>query len=53
MAGLNPFLYGRPVPPSRFVGRKEAVRAIFGRTYNGESTVIVGQPHIGKSSLLR
>ena len=49
---LNPFLYGKPVPPSRFVGRSAAVRTIFSRLYNGESTAIVGEPHIGKSSIL-
>ena len=50
---LNPFLYGKPVPPARFVGRRDAVRTLFSRLYNGESTAIVGEPHIGKSSLLR
>src|SRR5512135_1795414 len=49
---LNPFLYGRPVPPTRFVGRADAARTIFSRLNNGESTAVVGEPHIGKSSLL-
>ncbi|HEY5704555.1 MAG TPA: TIR domain-containing protein [Terrimicrobiaceae bacterium] len=49
---LNPFLYGKPVPPSKFVGRSDAVRTIFSRLYNRESTAIVGAPHIGKSSIL-
>jgi hypothetical protein len=49
---LNPFLYGRPVPPSRFVGRGDAVRTVFSRIYNRESTAVVGEPHIGKSSIL-
>jgi nucleotide-binding universal stress UspA family protein len=49
---LNPFLYGRPVPPSRFIGRGDAVRTVFSRIYNRESTAIVGEPHIGKSSIL-
>ncbi len=52
MLALNPFLYGKPVPPTRFVGRQDAVRTIFSRLYNGESTAIVGEPHVGKSSLL-
>ena len=49
---LNPFLYGKPVPFDRFVGRGLEVKKIFERIYNGESTAIVGQPHIGKSSLI-
>ena len=28
-------------------------RTLFGHLYNGESTAIVGEPHIGKSSMLR
>ena len=49
---LNPFHYGNPVPPSRFIGRAEALRTVFGRINNGESTAVVGEPHIGKSSML-
>ena len=52
MLPLNPFLYGKPVPPSRFIGRQDAIRTVFSRLKNGESTAIVGEPHIGKSSLL-
>jgi hypothetical protein len=50
---LNPFRYGKPVPPDRFIGREEAVRTLFARINNGESTAVVGTPHIGKSSFLR
>ena len=50
---LNPFLYGRPVPPERHIGRQAAIHTLFSRLHNGESTAIVGEPHIGKSSLLR
>jgi hypothetical protein len=50
---LNPFRYGKPVPPERFIGREDIQRTIFGRLNNGESTAIVGEPHIGKSSFLR
>lgn len=49
---LNPFICGKPVPPNRFVGRTDAVRRIFSRINNSEGTAIVGEPHIGKSSLL-
>jgi hypothetical protein len=50
---LNPFRYGNPVPPEHFVGREDVVRTLFSRIHNGESTAIVGQPHSGKSSILR
>lgn len=49
----NPFRYGKPVPPERFIGRDDALRTIFARLNNCESTAIVGDPHIGKSSFLR
>ena len=50
---LNPFIYGKPVSTGRFVGRQEQVRVLFSRLFNGESTAIVGEPHMGKTSLLR
>jgi hypothetical protein len=50
---LNPFLYGKPVPTGRFFGRQGQVGTLFSRLYNGESTAIVGEPHIGKTSLLK
>ncbi len=49
----NPFLYGSPVPPTRFVGRQDIVKTLFARLYNGESTALIGEPHSGKTSLLR
>jgi hypothetical protein len=49
---LNPFIYGKPVPTGRFIGRQSEVRIVFSRLYGGESTAIVGEPHIGKTSLL-
>ncbi len=52
-ARLNPFRYGKPVPPDSFVGRTQQIRTLFSRIANGESTAVVGMPHIGKSSLLR
>ena len=48
----EPVFVGKPVPPSKFIGRDDSVRTIFSRLYNGESTAIVGEPHIGKSSIL-
>jgi len=50
---LNPFLYGRPVPPKRFVGRQEALQTIFSRIHTGQSSAVTGAPHIGKSSFLQ
>jgi glyoxylate carboligase len=47
-----PFLVGTPLPPERFVGRQLALQIVRGRLYNGESTALVGGPHIGKTSLL-
>lgn len=49
----NPFRYGNPVPPDRFIGRERAKRILFSRLGNGESSAVVGGAHIGKSSLLR
>jgi hypothetical protein len=46
------FHIGRPVPPEDFIGRKQAIRSIFSRIRNKESTAVVGEPQIGKSSLL-
>jgi AAA+ ATPase superfamily predicted ATPase len=48
----NPFIYGRPVRPGEFLDREAALRTVFNRLRNAESTAIVGEPHIGKTSLL-
>ena len=50
---LNPFIYGKPVSSDRFIGGEGALGTLFSRIYNGESTAVVGEPHIGKSSILR
>ncbi|MEM7134581.1 MAG: effector-associated domain EAD1-containing protein [Chloroflexota bacterium] len=48
-----PFTYGAPVRPDSFIGRRKEMRRIIGRIVNnGESTALIGEPHIGKSSLL-
>jgi hypothetical protein len=49
---IPPFIYGRPVFPSEFLDRENELRAVFNRLRNCESTAIVGEPHIGKTSLL-
>ena len=46
------FIYGRPVRGNEFLNRKSELSTIFNRLYHGESTVISGEPHVGKSSLL-
>ena len=52
----NPFTYGNPIrDPSRFHGRREELRQIVNRLRSSarESTSIVGERRIGKTSLLK
>lgn len=49
---INPFIYSRPVNPEEFVGREPELRRLFSRLATGQSTAIIGMPHVGKSSLL-
>lgn len=49
---INPFIYGRALAPNEFLGRKRGLRHVFGRLATSQSTAIIGQPHIGKTSLL-
>ena len=52
----NPFTFGNPVrDPRRFFGRKEEVRQVANRLLSSahESTSIVGERRIGKTSLLK
>jgi hypothetical protein len=49
---INPFIYSRPVQPEEFVGREPELRRLFSRLATGQSTAIIGLPHVGKSSLL-
>jgi AAA+ ATPase superfamily predicted ATPase len=46
------FVYGRPVHPGEFFGRESELLTIFNRLRNRESTAIVGERRIGKTSLL-
>jgi len=46
------FIYGRAVRPHEFLDRESELRTIFNRLRHGESSAIVGEPHIGKTSLL-
>ena len=50
---LNPFIYGKPVPTERHINRQLELGTLFSRLQNGETTAIVGEPRIGKTSLLQ
>jgi hypothetical protein len=52
MTSLNPFIYSRSLNPSEFDGRRSELNKIFGRLHTGQSVAVIGQPHIGKTSLL-
>ena len=50
----NPFHYGKPISPEDFiVPNKARLQAIVRQIITGESTAIVGEPHYGKTSLLK
>jgi len=49
----NPFIYGPPVQPANLIGRRAELRRVVGRIVNqGQSTALIGEPHLGKTSLL-
>lgn len=53
---LNPFSFGNPIrDPERFIGRKEEINQILSRLLSSahESTSVVGERRIGKTSLLK
>ena len=53
---INPFSFGNPIRDSkRFIGRKEEMRQILSRLLSSahESTSVVGERRIGKTSLLK
>jgi eukaryotic-like serine/threonine-protein kinase len=53
---MNPFTFGNPIKdPARFYGRREDLRQIVNRLHSSahESTSIVGERRIGKTSLLK
>jgi len=49
----SPFVHGGPVSPSEFLNRQRELRRVLNRLEKGQATAIVGQPHTGKTSLLR
>jgi len=53
MMDQNPFFYGNSVSNSRFFDRRGPLRRVVGRLINGgQSSAIVGEPRLGKTSLL-
>ncbi len=52
---LNPFTYGRPIDtPERFIGRQREIEQVYSRLLSAcESSAIVGESRIGKTSLLK
>ncbi|RPI83817.1 MAG: hypothetical protein EHM41_14995 [Chloroflexi bacterium] len=56
MTTINPFTFGNPIKdPARFYGRREDLRQIVNRLCSSahESTSVVGERRIGKTSLLK
>lgn len=51
---INPFFYGGPVHPSRFIGREEEIKTIMNRIAGPatEAIALYGERRIGKTSLL-
>ncbi len=52
---INPFNYGRPIDDAeRFIGRRREIEQVYSRLLSAcESTSIVGESRIGKTSLLK
>ncbi|NEO43412.1 MAG: ATP-binding protein [Moorea sp. SIO4A3] len=48
----NPFTYGQPVSPDRFVGRRSEIMAAFDQIYNRSNLALWGGPAMGKTSFL-
>jgi hypothetical protein len=49
----SPFVHGGPVSPTEFLNRQRELRRVLNRLEKGQATAIVGEPHTGKTSLLR
>ena len=50
---INPFIYGRALEPAEFHGRGQELHHLYSRLATGQSTAFIGQPHTGKTSLLK
>lgn len=49
----NPFYYGSPVATTQFLNRRKVLQRVVSRLRSqGQSTAIVGEPRMGKTSLL-
>jgi hypothetical protein len=51
---VNPFVYGRPVPPTHFIGREDIIRKCYSQLVGPTrgSLAIYGESGVGKTSLL-
>lgn len=49
----SPFIYSRAVTFGESIGRTSELRRLLSRLTSRQSTAIIGQPHIGKTSLLK
>lgn len=47
-----PFVFGRTINPTEFIGREREMFRLFSRIANGQSTALIGQTRIGKTSFL-
>jgi len=48
----NPFIFGRPVPPEKCIGRERLAQQVLGRLLTGGSSAIYGERRVGKTSFL-
>ncbi|NUM48652.1 MAG: ATP-binding protein [Anaerolineales bacterium] len=49
---VNPYIYGPPARGKSFINRESELQTLFNRLRTGQSTAIIGEPHVGKTSLL-
>ena len=52
MKRVNPFVYGRPLRPDEFFDRKGKLNSLWDRILKDQSSAVIGEPMIGKTSLL-
>jgi len=52
-SAVNPFIHGKVISPENLVGRDKEIRRLCSRLATGQSTAVVGMPHIGKTSLIK
>jgi len=49
----NPFIFKRPLKPDEFVNREDQINIGLRCLNNSEPSVVIGDPHIGKTSFLK